>query len=153
MYLEKYQLWKSRNNIANSLFDYMRESLLADDCSPDIIVCVFRLLFPDFLEKDGMIFLKEQFSQEKFDQLRSQEMEASKIEYWTNLLAVSDLMPSLPHSFMEEIIFKIRKSWETCLAEAYPGKNFNVELVPDDNDIFLVFNQVSQAELNPASQP
>ncbi len=139
-----YQKWKDLNGEDFSLFDYLRGSLASGECSPDIVVSFARLLFPEFLEKEGMIFLKEQFSQEKFDQFRSQGMEPSKIEYWINLLAVSDLITSLPDSFVKELTLNIKRSWETCLAESYPKKIFNVDLIQDDDDMFLVFNQASR---------
>lgn len=54
---------------------------------PDVFFDFLEFFWPTFVKKDGYVFLKENFSKEKFDQLIR---ENSNPEYWINLLTVDD---------------------------------------------------------------
>jgi len=140
--LVDYERWRAVNKSGFTLFDYLRAKQMAGECSPDILVSYSKLFFPEFVQIEEMIFLKEQFRQDNLDRLRSQGIFSSKMEYWMNLLAVGDLIPLVPDLFSEEILQKIKRCWEVSLNDAFPEKTFEVRLVYDDGDTFLVFFQV-----------
>ena len=135
--LEDYQKWRSVNGDCFSLFDYLRGSLISGESSPDIIVSFARLVFPKFLEKDDMLFIEELFKQPKLDQFRLQGLNSVEIEYWMNLLDLSEVFVSFPYSFVVELSLKIKRTWEEEITALYPDKRFDVVVIDDEGDTFL----------------
>lgn len=136
-----YESWREVNGGDFSRFDYLRGVLVSKEVHADGVIAVWKLLRPDFIEVEGMVFLREEFREEKFQDLKSRGMQPAEIEFWMNLLAVGAVLDQLPAAALAEMLPDLRQSWEDALEKAFPGGRFDVRLIEDDGDDFLVFQQ------------
>lgn len=108
---------------------------------PETLFTLLELYWPTFLKKDKYVFLKEQFSDEKYDRLINQKINP---EYWINLLTVNEFFEnSESQNEMIAFINKLIEIWQTKLKNDFPLLNFTVEYLqdPEYGDYGLTFYQ------------
>jgi len=141
--LPSYNQWRSSNGEGFSLFDFLRGVIVTGAIEPDPLIAFWKLLLPDLVEHEGMVFLQENFRWERYRTLRDEGRSPHQIEYWMNLLGISTLLEGLPIDRVEELSRDIVFCWRARLAEKFPDRCFQVEICEDDGDTFVVFYQVS----------
>jgi len=148
--LEDYERWRALNSEPFSLHDYAYAAAFKQCLPADAIVALAAVLWPAFVEVDGLVLLAEQFSAEKLDALRSQGLPANEVEFWMNILAVDGFFQSLPGtspSHARSLARTLRQAWQAKLALDFPHCRFKVEVVEDEDvgDVCVVFNRTATA--------
>ncbi len=143
--LRDYERWRSSNLPESfSLFDYIHAIMKTKQISADLVIALARLLWPDFVEINGRVFLAEQYSEAKLHELRTQGFNETEAQYWMNLFSVDGLLGAQESSHPDyegEFAAILECSWSAKLAMDYPGRHFMVRTVQDEDagDICIVF--------------
>jgi hypothetical protein len=130
-----FQRWVANLPSANNDFRfYQQEKLRIDE-----IICYIDILWPNFLEEDGMIIRESgRDTKEIKRQLKAGMISVSEAEYIINHVHVHDLFPNDPDiSSMDERVFlflahNLSAMWKCRLSQLYPEKRFNVGVDGDD---------------------
>lgn len=109
---------------------------------PDLFFNFLEVFWPTFINKNGYVFLKEQYSEEKFNTLIN---ENANPEYWINLLTVDDFFFQKEDGEEKSVILtqELVKTWEAKLKKEFPLISFTIECVRDEEygDCGLTFYQ------------
>jgi len=115
------------------------------EIDPQDILNFSELYWPAFLRKDKYIFLKEQFSEEKYDEIVK---ESENPEYWMNLVTIDEFFSELPDGqdraiFLAKILVEV---WGAKLKKDFPGMNFSVKWLwnQEYGDCGLTFYQLNE---------
>lgn len=142
-----YESWRSANQPQGfSLFDYVHAIMSTNDLPTDLLLAMARLLWPEFVAFDGMVFLKEQFSLARVQE-HGRSDDESTTEYWINLLSVDGFF-SYSHSdklSQDEAFANIlAEAWRAKLRADFPDRSFDVKVMVDESvgDILLTFTSV-----------
>ncbi len=148
----RYEQWRAANPPGSfSWFDYAHCVLRERKIAGDFAVAVARLVWPEFVEVDGLVFLADQYSDEKASSLRDQGIVGRQLEYWMNLFSVdgffSGVEASTPED-QEQMAGMLVSAWKTKLRSEFVARTFSVEIVRDDDvgDLCIVFTQGVVAE-------
>jgi hypothetical protein len=108
------------------IWDYLSLSANAD-----LAAAFFKLFWPDFVETDGCIILRHNYSAEGFARwLEHFEGNKTQVEAMVNHVHILDLFPMSPkddehkeelHEFLARAL---TLSWKAALREAFPEKHF-----------------------------
>lgn len=132
--LKDYQRWKKLNkNNFFSLFDYTFHILNDKRVNTDILFASLEIFWPSFIQYDQYIFLEENYSKEKFDQLIHEEKNP---EYWGNLFLVDEYFLNDENALEKAEFFSqtLKKTWKIKLQNDFPNKEFIVEYSYDDEN-------------------
>lgn len=111
--LEDYVEWMKLNSTKKfSLFDYINGVIQLRDLPIDVFVAVLKLFWPDFINFDNKIFIKEEFSEEKYRELIDNGCPDKDLEYWMNLINVDGLFHSESLEVTEYLSKYIEYLWE-----------------------------------------
>jgi len=106
---------------------------------PEQLFVFFELYWPTFIKKDGYVFLKEQFSEEEYENSKDNP------EFWINFLTVDDYFidaensAELSKNFSKTLV----EIWKAKLEKDFPSIEFTVEYLEDEEagDYGLTFYQ------------
>jgi hypothetical protein len=134
-FLSDYPKWQEVNSDHNfSLFDYIHGVFTIEDLSFDLAIAFLNLCWPDFTMIDDLVFLKEEFSEERYQKLIQGEVCGSEIEYWMNMLCISCLVKCQSISAGNEFASKLTLIWKTKLKIDYPDKEFYFQYFQENSD-------------------
>lgn len=142
--LTDYEKWVDANKPKHfSLYDYIHGVLKSATLPVDVIYALSKLFWPDFYIQNGNIFLKEEFSTERHDELLSNGHEGSKLEYWMNLLSIDGLFENATLQQSKALGQIMSESWQAKLEQEFDDRNFDVQCIVDKDkeEVFVVFNQ------------
>lgn len=146
-YLPDFERWRSANRSRRfSLFDYAHLSLRDRGVSADSVLALAQLVWPQFLEKDGLVLVAENYSAEKMAELRLRGMSDHDVEFWINLFCVDGFfheMADASDEHIEEFAHLLAQSWTTKLKLDYPNSAFEMRIIRDDDagDLCISFTQ------------
>ena len=129
--LQEYDDWKNAN-INWDIGDY-----ISLKCKMNDAIAIGKLLFPNFIEKEGCIILEFRFDEETFREwFRLFEGDVKKVEYKCNLYEVMDYFNDRDeydsdeaYNFAIDEFSKIlKKSWEINLKILFPDRIMNVDV-------------------------
>ncbi|HEV2614380.1 MAG TPA: hypothetical protein VGV92_06695 [Gammaproteobacteria bacterium] len=129
------------------MHDYIYQEITLNKISPDIYFAFLELYWPSFVQHEGHIFLKETFSAEKFEGLKSQN---ENIGYWMNLVTIDPYFEN--DEDQEEKAAHLSKKlvdlWQAKLDKEYPELKFTVATLEDKEmgDYGLTFYQEKYAK-------
>lgn len=139
MNLTDFNNWKRLNSsmpasIPFSLYDYLFHKVSnKSGTGTDVFFAFLELLYPTFIEHEGYIFLKENFKEDYFQRLKS---ENSQVEYWMNLLTVDSYFDD--DDEWEEKSRTLAKAmveiWQMKLKKEFPHREFVVRYL-EDNEV------------------
>ncbi len=146
-HLADYEQWKASNAPSElSLAEYIHGVFRTKAVAADAILAIAALVWPAFIEVDGLVLLAEQYSPAKLAELRAQGLSEGEAELWINLFCVDgfflDLeMASPDHE--EQLAETLVQSWEAKLAREFPGRAFHVRILRDADvgDLCVVFTR------------
>lgn len=111
-----------------------------------------RLFCPEFVEKHGMVFLKETLEASGWSErleraLGKYGQDRSKTEQAFNYTDVEELFPDKDDATHEELLFLLQRlasMWMCCLRTKFPDRRFHVEVIDDEaqGNMGLLFYQV-----------
>jgi hypothetical protein len=106
------------------------------------------LYWPTFVERDRYIFLKEQFSEEEYDELVKR---GNNPEYWINLLTIDEFFSELPDGEDQAIalVKTLAEMWRAKLKKEFPDMNFAIECLWNEEygDCGLTFYQTDGSNI------
>lgn len=123
---------------------YTRIYWLIEDgkIKPDQVFDFLELYWPTFMQKDGYVLLKENYTEEKYNRLVTDKINP---EFWINLLTIDDFFSNSENKEKEQISFskKLVEIWKTKLEKDFPSMEFTVKCIADkqSGDCGLTFYQ------------
>lgn len=125
--LERYQEWTKYNPDSFTKWSYLRNEVRAED-----VVLLTTLLWPNFIEIDGIVFLAENFNEKTYrKQKRKAHWNASEYGAIVNHIHLEDAFNEddiPPHCVMVYIGKIMRQMWECRLSTLFAKKAFVVTL-------------------------
>lgn len=113
---------------------------------PNDLINFSQLFWPTFVQKDGYVFLEEQYCEEEYDYLTK---ENENPEYWLNLLTVDDFFSELSDGEDKSIALTkiLAEIWAAKLKKDFPSMTFNVDCLWNDvfGDCGLTFYQTDES--------
>jgi hypothetical protein len=123
-----------------SIFDCIYQELKINKISTDIYFALSMLFWPTFIEHKGYVFLKENFSKIKFNELKNKN-----IEFWMNLLSIDPYFEEDDDQMERALSLSktLKEIWEIKLKKDFPQQEFHVIVLEDKEagDIGLTFYQ------------
>lgn len=144
--LPDYEKWVSSNSPKKfSLFDYMHGVFNTKNIASDFAVAFLKLCAPDFYLYEGCVFLEQEFSKSKYDDLVAQGYKGKDLEYWMNLLSVDGLFESASLECAKYIADHLAILWKIKLQTDFPEMRFDVRGIveADEDEVYVVFCQQS----------
>jgi len=106
----------------------------------ELAMCYERAFFPQFVEFDGMVFLKDKFSENYYNTLKTDLKEPKKIQIALNYFTMDDLFSTqqyydfrkkketkiLADTCMRYLAGRFCHAWKLSLKDCFPHKNFSV---------------------------
>ena len=96
-------------------FDYLHAVYKSQGLAADFILWFARLFWPDFKTVDGIIFVSELFSAERYQELLSNGHSTTQAQFWMNLLEITGLFDDLPTDQAMVIAESLAGSWNSKL--------------------------------------
>lgn len=134
--------WRNLNKkIDFSSYDYIFRIIKSKQIHDDIFFAFLDLFWPQFIIYKNYVFLKENFSEKKFQEMENSE----KIEFWMNFLLMSPYFEDdeFGDKKAEDFTQSLMKIWQIKLNKEYPDLNIYVEYLHDSesSDLGLTFYQ------------
>ncbi len=142
-----YQQWREANPQGSfSWFDFAHCVMRDGEIGGDLAIALARLIWPEFIEIDSLVFLAEQYSEDRASSLRNQAIVGHHLEYWMNLFSVDGFFSGVdgtPEETQEHLAKILVDAWRAKLTTDFPSRKFVVEIVRDDDvgDLCVVFMQ------------
>ena len=144
--LTDYTRWLNVNSEKTfTLYDYIHGVFQYENLHSDLAIAFLKLLWPDFMIRDEFVFLKEEFTSERYLETITAASEKAEIEYWMNLLNINETINC--DSMEISLLFanKMSEMWSKKLFSEFPNKKFKVEVICEgegsDMEIYLTFQQ------------
>ncbi|NEQ42465.1 MAG: hypothetical protein F6K00_02440 [Leptolyngbya sp. SIOISBB] len=144
--LTDYTKWLNVNSEKNfTLYDYIHGVFQSKNLHPDLAIAFLKLLWPDFIIKDEFVFLKEEFTYNRYQEIISTVSETAEIEYWINLLNIDEVINSDSTETSSFFAVKLSDLWKKKLIIDFPNKRFEVKVIYDEGDsgseVYITFQQ------------
>lgn len=141
--LKNFAKWKELNKGNKfSLYDYIFHINKLKKVDSDMYFAFFELFWPSFIIYKDYILLKENFSEEKVEDLIKRE---EKVEFWTNLFITDPYFENDDDDDEKSEFFarSLMQIWQAKLEKDFPAKNFIVKYICDEEygDYGLTFYQ------------
>ena len=140
--LTDFQYWKKANGSKFSLWDY-----LFGVSNLETAIVFTKLFWPDFVEYDNGIFLKESFSLKIYEewkiQLKNDIVAIEKVmnhKHLDNMLPGYETVSDNNSLYLGKIMAEM---WGSRLHAVYPNHSFKVECGQDEETIVLTFSQIT----------
>jgi len=75
-----------------NVYDIVYNLILNKVISPELLFNILEIFWPTFIEKDGYVLLKEQFSKKYYNRLIDED---SNPEYWINLVSIDQFFSEM----------------------------------------------------------
>jgi len=136
--------WKKFEEPPSSSFhDYIYQQLTLNNLSPDLFFAFLELFWPTFVSYKQFIFLKDNFSEEKYEQ--NSDRNEKMTEYWMNLVIIDPYFENTEdgNDKAEFLAKKLAEIWRIKLKNDFPHLEFVVECFSDEEagDYGLTFYQ------------
>ncbi|MBA2726694.1 MAG: hypothetical protein H0U49_00775 [Parachlamydiaceae bacterium] len=146
--IEKYR--NSNKGAAFILFEYIHNEMELNKINTDIYFALLEFYWPSFISYKGYVFLKEEFTEEYFNTLESQD---SNIELWINLLSIDGYFEN-DEDWDEKasaLSRKLVEIWQLKLKKDFPQLDFVVLYLEDREvgDYGLTFYQKKYEKKKP----
>lgn len=122
-----------------SQFDYVRIVYKINSLHADFIVGFARIVWPEFIEIDSKVFVKDLFDKERYDELNKDPESSSKSSFWMNLLEITGLFDELSYDQSMEMARIIGDSWNAKLDSEFKLLSVRSKVIAeqDTGEVFL----------------
>jgi hypothetical protein len=123
-----------KNLPSSSFYDYIYQQLTLNNLSPDLFFAFLELFWPTFLLYNKSVFLKDNFSEEKYGKLENQDRKMT--EYWMNLVTIEPFFEHVEDGSekAEFLTKKLVEIWQIKLNQEFPHLKFIVEYLYDEDE-------------------
>jgi hypothetical protein len=147
--LKDFEKWKELNKENGfSTFDYIFHVVNEKNINSDLFFAFFELFWPSFIVYNEYVFLENNFSIKKVEDLVQRNLE---VEFWVNLFIVSPYFQNQENEDEKSEFFtkSLVEFWQRKLAKEFPQKNFIIEYIYDEEsgDYGLTFYQKNLLEI------
>ncbi len=133
----------NQKNVEPSALDEIYWLVQDKKISPETFFNFLELFWPSFAQKNGFVFLKNQYNDEEFRRLIN---ENDNPEYWMNLCLIDEYFSELSNSEQEsmKLVKILADIWKVKLKNEFSDMNFVVDCFFDVEcgDCGLTFYQV-----------
>lgn len=136
-----YDRWKGMNSSAFNVYDYIHCVFREGKVAPDLAYAFFYLFWPQFIEIDGDVFLKEKYDEKRIFGLKKKGYTGQDLEYWINLTSLESLLPESQSIMARHLTDELAVVWRIKLQNDFPQKTFHVRCLDDDGERYVVFSQ------------
>jgi len=141
--LNDFVKWKELNKDNKfSFYDYIFHIIKLKNVDSDIYFAFFELFWPSFIIYKDYVILKENFSEEKIEELIKKD---EKVEFWTNLFITDPYFENAENeeSKAEYLARSLAEIWQVKLGKDFPTRSFIVKYICDNEygDYGLTFYQ------------
>lgn len=144
LHLEDYESWK-KNNQKNGYFtfpSYIHGVFDFKAIHEDLCFAFLDLFWPEFIQINGMIFIKNSYYHHKRNIENKFYKSTSDAEYWTNLLTLDDFLHIKDDNKLSYLAEKIGESWRAKLKQDFPKLCFDIKVINDQDDVAVTFQQI-----------
>ena len=140
--LEDYDRWVTTNKPKQfSLFDYVHAVSREQSVKGDYIVSLFALLWPEYYKIDQHVFLAEQFSLERYNQIKNSN-DTRAAEEFMNAIPISEMFANADFKTQKIIGDMIAEAWTAKLKLEFPKMKFTAVCYEDEpKDLWCSFYQ------------
>lgn len=135
--LPEYELWvKANSQKMFSLFEFIYGVMESEKIPVDLVWAVLKMVWPDFVEYRGGVFLKECFVDTKIDGLFESQSDTIEVEKWGNLLSLDGMFADLVNAspeFIRSLAGLLTECWQRKLEIEFPHLGYVVEVQRDDD--------------------
>lgn len=137
--LSDFQRWvKANEGQKFTLFDYIHAMNIEKQFEIDLFYAISKLIWPEFYELNGYLYLKEEFDEFRYKTLKQQLSSESEIGYWMNLLNIDGMLPNQTEEMYTYLGELLKSTWEAKLASEYFDDNYLVEYIKNEEDEFFI---------------
>ncbi|NAS96643.1 hypothetical protein CU666_01760 [Pseudomonas syringae pv. actinidifoliorum] len=116
-----------------SRFDYFYRVRTSLGLHDDVAMSVVALFNPTLFVHEGGYFVKENFTQDRYDQTVAQGIAPLEIPGWLNMVEITSLLGDIGYDEAAELGAVIRDCWNKKLDRQFPGSGFEARLVLEDD--------------------
>ena len=133
-FLKGYGNWvRADSSKKLSLFDYLNILSQTEKVDAEVILTFVSFLWPEFQVVEGRVFLREEFSQERYDHTLKYR-DSQPFEYLMNQVPLSSMFPSLSFEAQKFLGETVVACWTTKLKLEFPNKEFVVFCTDEDDE-------------------
>lgn len=137
--LSDFQRWvKANEGQKFTLFDYIHAMNIEEQFGIDLFYAISKLIWPEFYELNGYLYLKEEFDNLRYQELKQQLSSESEVGYWMNMLNLDGMLPTQTEKFYSYLGELLKTTWEAKLSNEYPDSDYVVEYIKNDEDEFFI---------------
>ncbi len=117
--MPRYDDWRAANSpLPFSMFDYAHGVLREAKVSGDVVVALASLVWRMFIEVEQLVFLAEEYSEEKAQALSRRGVTGPDLEYWMNLFSVDGFFQNIAGTEEDEerLASLLVQSWTAKLS-------------------------------------
>ena len=100
-------------------FDYVHMVCHLEDIPDDFIFALINITSPKLIKIDDMLFLDNLFSYEKYKNEITHEKSKKQIQYWQNIMLITDLTESLSYENCIKMGEKLVEAWNNKIIAEY----------------------------------
>ena len=130
--IDKYIKWKDRWSNKENIDIYQYISF---NIHPDDILIIGKLLFPETIEIEDCIFLKDNFDDFLYKNLKKKYNNSREKEFEMNKIKLYDLFAHCTDTIDDKLFRKIGEfiqfSWNIYFKHKFPNKNIVIEYISD----------------------
>ena len=134
--LKDFQLWKNTNGSTFELKDYYYNT------KPEQVIALATFFCPEFIEHEDLIFFKDRFNIDNFNNWKKELSDRQKIQSTINHIHLADIFLNLGVISFRNIVFLAQKliyMWKLQLEDKYPNLKFSVETKSDEDGDFIIY--------------
>jgi hypothetical protein len=130
-YIEWKNRWSQKDNI--DIYQYISFNI-----HPDDILIIGKLLFPEIIEIENCILLKDNYDYFLYENLKKKYNNSSEIEFEINKLYLYDLFAHCT-DITDDKLFKnigefLQFSWSIYFKHKFPNKNIIIECISNTHN-------------------
>jgi hypothetical protein len=115
--LSDYDAWKTdRTGESLTLPQYITSLLQTKAHTASLVLALTTLAAPELRRREDYVLIEELFSESRFRDVKGQTKDPGEVEYWMNLLGVSDTFHSvMSNAQCEYVAYKLQYLWRGML--------------------------------------
>lgn len=126
-------------------FDYLNLVYQAKEIPEDFVLWFSRLFRPEFMLRDGLLFVAQLFDSKRCQQLKEQGETDASVQFWMNLLELTSLFPGLGRNVADELARSLAKSWnQKIVDEGLPRTELARAIEGEKGEVFVVIGRLEK---------
>lgn len=131
---------ESNRGSSVSGYDFLHAVYISKDIPEDFLIWFARLMWPDFMEVDGKIYVSDLFDAERYQGLIKEGRTESQSQFWMNLLEITGLFNEISDVQAKYLAQRIADSWAAKMRRDFGGTCEGARMIADEEtgEVFVV---------------